>query len=176
MKRRVGKYKDKIIVEGDKNEFKPHEVSIKELAGTDNMGGGVGNKLAYYKFEDVNFSKRVFELLISAGVPFANIVLIENGAEGIGYTYRIVNYIYPFSFDYSYYWGVVAIEIFEYVEGTSFSASTEHEINRNTDIYNIMRQVFSIMPDNSGNEDELNMILSNIKPITKEEFYNIKPE
>lgn len=32
MKRRVGKYKNKIIVEGDKNEFKPHEVGIKELA------------------------------------------------------------------------------------------------------------------------------------------------
>lgn len=40
MKRRVGKYKDKIIVEGDKNEFKPYEVSINELVGTDNMGGG----------------------------------------------------------------------------------------------------------------------------------------
>lgn len=177
MKRRVGKYKDKIIVEGDKNEFKSHEVSIKELAGTDNMGGGgVRNKLAYYKFEDVNFSRSVFELLITAGVPFANIVLVESGAGGIGYTYKIVNYFYPFSFDYSHYWDVVAIEIFEYVEGTSFSASTKHEINRNTDIYNIMRQVFNNMTDNSGTEDELNMILSNIKPITKEEFYNIKPE
>lgn len=118
----------------------------------------------------------MFELLIIAGVPFANIVLVEDDAGGIGHTYRIVNYFYPFSFDYSHYWDIVAIEIFEYVEGTSFSASINHEINRNTDIYNIMRQVFNTMTDNSGNEDELNMILSNIKPITKEEFYNIKPE
>lgn len=52
MKRRVGRYKNTILVEGDKNEFKPHEKSIDNI-----LGGGMESSdiIRYYKTEDTDF-------------------------------------------------------------------------------------------------------------------------
>lgn len=154
MKRRVGKYKNKIIVEGDKNEFKPHEVSIKELAGTDNMGGGVDDfyPTIYYKF-------------LRNDIPELKAVSMYGGlVKGVMFNANHKD-ITPV--------GIISLDAYEVVEAFSFNPFMS-ELNGVFQPLNSIEEFCALMMESSDVDEEMvNLILNNITRITKEEFYNI---
>lgn len=162
MKRRVGKYKDKIIVEGDKNEFKSHEVSIKELAGTDNMGGG---DLIYYKIKPIVESPEFITLLTMVADKI-NYAFAFSGEKVNHYIGSAGHFIASHGTSYS---KILAI-------GVSSNIKIIHNDGWNTDtLYEgpFVSIFTSMLKDAFGKEININDYL---EPITEEEFYNIKPE
>lgn len=163
MKRRVGKYKNKIIVEGDKNEFKPHEVSIKELAGTDNGGSGDSNGIGikYYRVvmptdESV---RNVFLAVINSSSSFINY------NQGLTHCIGAASIVIQINTSYDY--NILAIGFInkKVISIDNGEVTTlEGTLQERADF---LTRIFGVPKFN---------INDYLESITEEEFYNIKPE
>lgn len=111
--------------------------------------------------------------MLSCGISINNIKLKED--KGIS----ITGYFTALNFDDGHYWRCIGAEIIEYVPIQQFGSFDviETEINKNTDIYGMFEQLIPIFDSIFGeNSLTMDVIKQNIISITKEEFYNIKPE
>lgn len=176
MKRRVGKYKDKIIVEGDKNEFKSHEVSIKELAGTDNMGGGGSgnNDITYYKVNLDNVpDENLYNIRLIACMVAAEMKAIF-GESGHGFSNFMIApagyFIQPFD-----NLKPLAIGVQSYIKIiTGMLDDNDNIIDKDSMIIEgNLKEVIDAVSE--AFRLQIN-VFDYLEPITKEEFYNIKPE
>lgn len=174
MKRRVGKYKNKIIVEGDKNEFKPHEVSIKELAGTGNMGGGDSNSITYYKVNLDNVDDGNYHYVRLLACMVAAEIKGIFGEEGQGYSNFSIGpagNLYNNSGNFK----PLAIGVASYIKIIyGILDDNDNIIDKDSMcVEGTLKEVVDAM-------DKALVLSFNLfdylEPITKEEFYNIKPE
>lgn len=173
MKRRVGKYKNKIIVEGDKNEFKPHEVSIKELAGTDNMGGsGDSNGITYYKVNLDNVDDGNYHHMKLLACMVATEMKAIYGEAGQGFSYFSIGPAGGCIYNADGNFKPLAIGVPSYIK-IVIGRLDDNDNFTDKDIMILEGTLKEVIDTLSGLESLPFNYFDYLEPITKEEFYNI---